>query len=275
MNWKSIKERHDLLSLLVAAIAVLLSQFPPVYQWFYSPDIEIGKSESFVLFPSVYTGLAISKYYSATNTGEEPGRVKNISLFFTDGEHNVLHKVSSQGYRLHGTGQFGQSQWEQFTELSLKPGENWSHLVSFNRRLKNFELDSLRYIQDEIQSEREEWKWKMEEQGWNLEKYDPDMPEFKISDELLEKLKLEVNKKISWLKEGEYILHEISYTDEKHEINSYSFEINKNHLVNFALSIDSYAYGLDSSLPSVIFELKGIEAKISKELQKVIDEYNN
>ncbi len=276
MNLKNIRERHDILTLLVAAVAVFLSQFPPVYQWFYSPEIEVRAEQSFFLFPEVGSGISVSKYYSATNVGEEPGRVKSVYLIFTDKNGKLLHEVRSQGYKLHGAGDFGRASWEPFTELSLKPGDNWSHLISFNRQLTNFELDEMRRVHNEFRYERIVWDDAMEAKGWDIRKFDANRPRprFEVSSERVANLRKKIIEQVSWLKVGNYILHEVSITSDSQLTHSYEFSIDDYHVSRFADSINGFSSGLDSNLPSVVFEMSQIDTELSSKLKEKIKKHN-
>ena len=105
------------LSLLIAAIAVLLSQFPPVYQWFHAPELEIKTGQAFSIAPNPYYGLSVSKYYSVTNIGEKHGRIKSIYLYIADMEGNILYETRGQSYRTRVVQQFNEARWEEFTEI--------------------------------------------------------------------------------------------------------------------------------------------------------------
>lgn len=277
MKLAESKNTQGRLSLLIATIAVLLSQFPPVYQWFYAPELEIKVGQSFSIIPNPYYGLSVSKYYSVTNIGEEYGRIKSIYLFIADMEENILYETRAQSYRANMVPQFGEVQWEEFTEVSLRPGENWSHLVAFFSRLKNSQFDDIREIQNEIEEERENWEYEMEKKGYDIDDFDPKMPEFQISNELAGELKAAIIEKIKWLDEGKYKLYEVSFTGNEPKVVGYSFTIHEYHITRFGRSLDTLSSAFDISrfLPHVIFELEldsDIVPKSIKERVKRINE---
>lgn len=277
MKLKSIKERHDLLSLLVAAIAVLLSQFPPVYEWFYAPEIEIKSEQAFGIVPNLYSGIQIAKHYSVTNVGEKTGRVKSLYLFIVDQDGTLLQEVRAQSFRLPIIDHLGQQPWEQFSELNLQPDTNWSHLVSFSHRIPNNEFDEIRLIMEEVNIEEELWEYEMEDQGYNLDNIEInlDAPTFKISPPLLTKLKNSIKNKVPWLKEGVFNLYEVSMTGESPIIKSYQFEIRNEHIKYLSRALDSYSEGLTPyNLPSIMFEINSLETIIPKSVLAKINKYS-
>lgn len=252
----SIK-KHERLSLLIATVAVLLSQFPPIHQWFHAPELEIKIIPSFAIAPNLSNGLAISKSYSATNVGEKPGRIKSLYLFIVNMEGNILHETKAATYRLNTLGSFNEPQWERFTEVSLQPGENWSHHVSFFSRLRNSQLGAIKIVQEMINEERYAWEYEMEEQGYNLNDLDSNMPEFTIPKELSEKLQNAIKKTIKWFKEGQYQLYEVSLTGSEPMVIGYRFTIKKAHITQFANSLDRLTNEIDyPRIPYVIFDIE-------------------
>lgn len=246
-----IKGNRDLLSLLVASIAVVLSQFPPAHQWFYDTELEFRLDPSFAIAPNPYSGLSFSRHYSITNVGEESGRIRALYVFIVDSEGTLLYEATAQRYRLHGVSQFGQSQWEQFSEINLGPGENWSHTVFFSRWLDNYDLSDVQEFQMRVEREEESWRFDMEEQGHDMEAFDA--PMFEMSGDLLDELKSFIREKTGWFGEGEYKIFDAFVTDDDDvRILGYEFSVRGLHMSRFALYIEGFSYGLDSNLASSI-----------------------
>ncbi|MEW8439706.1 MAG: hypothetical protein AB2689_16280 [Candidatus Thiodiazotropha taylori] len=264
MDFSSFKQKHDLLTLLVAFMAVVLSQFPPIYKLFYAPEIEIRKESSFFITPNVYQGLTLGINYSATNVGEEPGRIREVYLFITNDSDELLHAARANYFKSSKLDAFGAAQWEILSEIALMPGKNWSHLILFNREHANEELDDIRDIQDQVKEERREWEWDMEDKGYNINKDYLEMPEFKISKETLDALKKVIEKKVNWLKIGTHNLIIVSFTGEGANYTKYKFQIDEIDLKNFARSLGGYVTDIDgSSLESTRFGLEKGEYDIS------------
>lgn len=275
MTIADIKSKHDLLTLFVAVIAVLLSQFPPVYQWFYTPIFDIAENEAFVIKPDARSGLTVGKYFSVTNTGEEAGRIKSILLFITDSNDNLLYESKAKNFMHSKSGAYSKPLWENFTEINLKPNENWSHSVTYYKQLKSHELEDIHIIQNQVEHEREQWEEEMEDKGIDLRDYDAVIPEFKISKELLEKLKETVKNKLKWFAEGDYFLYEASVTNDGEKIKKYTFNINKRHLSTLAESLSNFEYGVvPNMIPNVIFDLNMTNHKTPKLIVENIRKYN-
>ena len=248
---KGIKKRKDLISLFIAAIAVVLSQLPPIYQMFYSPKLDKRKIVSIALTPNAYSGLSLGYQFSVTNDGKDAGRIKSIEAYIMDEANNQVFSSMAQAYRLTTLSNFNQVQWEQFAEIALQPAENWSHFLTFSKSLNNQDLQRIKEIQDEIEEERKYWEFDMEEEGWDMDSFNADMPVFKVSTRLHTKLK-----------------EEILSTGKKYDYFVYEFEIKEMHIDLFSKSLESFINGMDPfMLPNIIVNM---EYKNEKTKRKMI-----
>ncbi len=236
---------RGLLSLLVAVAAVLLSQFPPVYQWVASANLQIKITHFFVLSSDIFRAPSINKNYSVTNVGRAPGRVKSLHLFITNSSDEILYETSAQAYRLRSLGQFDGQKWEEFAEISLSPGRNWSHVVSFGRYLSSTALNDIHDVRWEVGEEREVWREEMESRGHDVDSLNYEGPSFDISKGLSEKLSSMVKQKIPWFQEGDYRLYEISLTSDRTKVMAYEFAIRKRHIRQFFESLDRRLDAID------------------------------
>lgn len=235
-----IKGNRDLLSLLVASIAVVLSQFPPAYQWFHDSELKFTLEPSFVISPNIYSGLSFSRHYSATNVGEEPGRIKTLYVFIVDPEGSLLYEAKAQQYRLQGV-----LQWVQFSEINLGPGENWSHLVLSVEQVDNRDLNAVQEFQMRIEREAEIWRSERNVFG---------APMFEMSRDLLGDLKSFIGEKTGWLKEGKYKVFDAFVTDDDDvRILGHEFAVSDLHVDQFVQQINGFSYGLNSNFPGVLF----------------------
>lgn len=263
------QRKHDMLSLLVATIAVLLSQVPPVYQWFHDPELELRIPSSFEITPSLQSGFSIMKQYSITNVGEKPARVTSMHLFISDTDGNLLYESSAARYRLHGAPELNLSvldTWEVFSEINLQPNENWTHKVSFEKSVSGAELDGVRDIQEKVDEERHEWELEMERAGINL--YSDDAPWFEASGELNEEIERGIRDEIAWLGEGEYRMH-AAFVDDDVQVETYAFTVRPYHLRRFASSLNSLSDGSGyDTFASISFD---IELNSEEMPQSVID----
>ena len=102
------------------------------------------------------------------------------------------------------------------------------------------------------------------------------MPEFQMSDELAEELKVAIIEKIRWLDEGKYKLYEVSFTGDESKVVGYSFTIHKYHITRFADSLDVMSNSYDTShlLPYVIFELELDSDTVPKSIKDRVKRIN-
>ena len=265
---------RNLLSLLIAAIAVLLSQFPPVYQWFETANLQIKIERKFVLSSDIFRAPSINKHYSVTNIGKAPGRIKSLRLFITSSNGDVLYETSAQAYRLRSLGPFDRHKWEEFSEIGLNPSRNWSHLVSFGRPLNNPALEEIQAIQSEINEKRDEWKYRMEDEGHRVDSLDYDGPDFVLPEKYSERLSAIAKKNIPWLQEGGYRLYEVTLSgDDGRKSMGYNFKIQKQHIRQFSRSLDRRLSSLDYGYtPFVVFEIYPNEEGLPKSVEKRLAE---
>ena len=262
---------RGLLSLLVAAIAVLLSQFPPVYQWFEAANMQVKVSHSFVISSGLFRAPSITKHFSVTNVGKAPGRIISLHLFITNRNEEILYESSAQAYRLRILGQFERQKWEEFSELSLHSDRTWSHLVSFGRQLSNAEIEDIQAIQFEVEEEREEWRHVMEEKGYDVDSIDYTGPTFDLPDTLSNNLSEAVKERIPWLQEGRYRLYEICATANGTKAMGYDFKIHKRQVRQFSRSLDRLLHDIDyGNLPNVRFRMQPSTATIPKAIEERI-----
>ena len=237
-----IKGNRDLLSLLVASIAVVLSQFPPAHQWFYGPELEFTHEPSFAISPNIYSGLSFSKRYSVTNVGEESERIKALYVFIVDPEGSLLYEARARQYseQLQGV-----LQWEQLSEIIIGPGENWSHFVLSSGQVDNRDFNAVQEFQMRIEREAEIWR---------LERNAFDAPMFEMSGDLLDDLKSFIGEKTDWLDEGEYKVFDAFVTDDDDvRILGYEFTVRELHVDRFVQQVNGFSYGLNSYFPGVVF----------------------
>ncbi len=131
-------------AVVVAAVAVLLSQLPPILQWFKKAklDIELYSKISIthkVGNPNLQLHLIIN------NIGGRKIRIKDISIELKrDGA--PLTTLPAQNYL--------QNQNDQstllFTTFSLKPTEEWEHIINFLNFFSRDDENEYRSIEEKM-----------------------------------------------------------------------------------------------------------------------------
>jgi hypothetical protein len=112
-------------SFVLASIAVILSQLPPVRLWFKPRRVEV-EVHSRLLVTHKVGNPNLGVYLGIRNTGGRELRVSSVAVSVSrDGRllstlpaQNFFETASSQNTSL-------------FVPFSLRPGDSWSHLVNF------------------------------------------------------------------------------------------------------------------------------------------------
>ncbi|MCP3713002.1 hypothetical protein M3I54_39975 [Paraburkholderia sp. CNPSo 3274] len=111
---------------LVALVALLLSQLPPVKLWFKRPKLDVECFDRIVLKHDVGAAGA-ELHLTLTNTGGGDVRIKKVTLTFTRGTER--RELDARGFFEKAA----DKQATLFTPFTLKPKESWGHNVNFFR----------------------------------------------------------------------------------------------------------------------------------------------
>lgn len=110
---------------IVALIALVLSQLPPVHLWFRPRRLEV-EVHSRIQVTHQIGNPNVSMYVAVRNTGGRDLRVRSMRLELTrDGIS--MGTYSAQNYFETPSSQ----QSVLFVPFSLKPGETWGHMTNF------------------------------------------------------------------------------------------------------------------------------------------------
>ena len=110
---------------VVAALALLLSQLPPVYLWFRPRRLEV-EVHSRIQTTHKVGNPNVGMFVSIRNTGGRELRIKSLRLLLT--RDNVeLVTISAQNYFENPSSQSP----VLFVPFSLKPGDTWAHGTNF------------------------------------------------------------------------------------------------------------------------------------------------
>jgi hypothetical protein len=112
-------------AVVVAAIAVVLSQLPPVHRWFRGARIDL-EAYSRILITHKVGNPNLQLHLILNNVGGRSVRVKNISIN-VDRDGKKIADLPSQNYFQNP----GDANTVLFTSFSLKPSEEWAHVVNF------------------------------------------------------------------------------------------------------------------------------------------------
>ena len=122
-------------AVVVAAIAVLLSQLPPIPAWFKKAKLEIE------LYSKIYITHKVGNpnlqlHLIINNIGGRKVRIKDISATI-ERDDNLVATLPAQNYLQNQT----DKSTLLFTTFSLKPTDEWAHIINllnfFNRDNEN------------------------------------------------------------------------------------------------------------------------------------------
>ena len=239
MKWSKIKQQHDLLSLAVAAFALLLSQFPPIYTLFHGPNFMLHPEVDLGLKPSITTGAELWKRVTITNSGEEIGLVKSATVLVVSEEGKDSIKLDLVACTDGQTGASGNSIWEPFKPFHISPNQTFSKMCVYrdNGNIRHFQDTQI--INSRISQEAERWENKLKLNGWASD--DASRPPFKSSNELHSALKTYMNRRSEWLTIGNYSFTEQIDTDHGTMTIDHKIEISKAVLKSFDDELDQLA----------------------------------
>jgi hypothetical protein len=122
-------------AVVVAAIAVFLSQLPPVLHWFKRAKLEIELYSKISITHKV-GNPNLQLHLRINNIGGRKIRVKNITASI-ERDGNLVATLPAQNYLQNQNSQ----NTLLFTTFSLKPAEEWAHIINllkfFNRNDEN------------------------------------------------------------------------------------------------------------------------------------------
>ncbi len=112
-------------AVVVALLAIVLSQLPPVLSWFRRPKIEIEPYSKIAITHKV-GNPNLQIHLIVNNTGGRQVRIKDISVRLRRDGIETAH-LPAQNFLQHQT----DKNTLLFTAFSLKPGEEWAHITNF------------------------------------------------------------------------------------------------------------------------------------------------
>lgn len=109
---------------VVATIAVVLSQLPPLYSVLRRAKLAV-EAYRYIALTHTAGNPNVQLHLILTNAGGGEVKVTNISLRFQRGDKNF--SVSAKNYLAHPN----DTQAVMFTSQKLKPDQEWAHVVNF------------------------------------------------------------------------------------------------------------------------------------------------
>jgi hypothetical protein len=234
------KPTLDVISIIIAAVAVLLSQFPPVHTWWDKAEFEIKDVNELFVQASSTKGTAVGKQVALTNVGQEIGRIFDIELIVTSKDFDIIQRLKAKRYK-EPSANFREA-WVTYTELAIEKGEHWSKFVVFEGEISPTNFSQTQELSKIEAKERSLWEDEMRSLGVDLSFGNRSKPTYSMSESLFEKVKTHIQGMLKFIKSGEYKLVQALYTDEGIIMTVYRFDITSEHISIFDRSLWAFKY---------------------------------
>ena len=241
-----IKNLTVWLSLGLAMIAVVLSQFPPIPSYFALPKLNLTAHRN--LQVRHYLGdLVLTPFLQISNSGNAQGTFAKIELVLTKQDSPSFRKklLAQFHYLMPTTVAINQTPTRiPFGQVSVSPGETWQTYIDFfeppntawQLRAKNIQARVGGEIQNKLA---------------NRPLSDSGLVE--ISNKLFDEIKILTKERLSSVEIGEYRLYLKIFGDSNSEPavqKCYSFTVFEGHLGQFDAITERYRFGAGITFPS-------------------------
>ncbi len=234
-------------AVVVAAIAVLLSQLPPVHVWFKKAKLEIELYSKISITHKV-GNPNLQLHLLINNIGGRKIRIKDIAASIeTDG--NLVTTLPAQDYL--------QNQNDKstllFTTFSLKPAEEWAHILNMLNYFNRDDENQYRALEARMLVDFREKKAALAEE--------PKTP-IEIDEALVQPFYDFFNRHFIW-NAGEFQI-KVSVTTDQEKVNiskTYRFTVFESHTDQLKAITEQFKYGAgiwwDPNIPvRVILDIK-------------------
>ncbi|CEK09636.1 hypothetical protein [Legionella hackeliae] len=233
-------------TVLVSAIAVILSQLPPVRLWFKKAKLDIGMYSKISITHKV-GNPNLQIHLIVNNIGGRKVRVKGITASITK-YSELIATLPAQNYLENQNGQ----NTLLFTPFSLNPSEEWAHIINLLNFFNRENEQEYRRLEARMLANYRSKKGTPNSESQDL---------IEIDENLVQPFHSFFDKHFIW-RTGEYQLTVNINTDhEKTNISKkYRFTIFESHTDQLKEITDKYKFGdgiwWSSGLASVILDIK-------------------
>jgi len=263
-------KKVELLSLVVAVVAVALSQFKPLYEYFTSPEFEIEINQNLQM-THLYGKIFLHPHFSISNTGDAPGKLNDVKFFvLSKGSDTFKEVLTAKAYfaNAESIGIDSQPTPHPFSNVTIMPDIDWAHYLGVDRKRPN--------VEDEL--EIAEIHRRYVEEFESVDLYENRSTQ--VSDALFQRTESYSNENLKHFSEGTYYLLMSIWTEgEDNATHNYLYEFNirKQDVTLFEYLVSRYKYGEGIVKPFLgqyhaTVELKKIEEKPI--LKNVLDKFD-
>jgi hypothetical protein len=245
----SFERKLATLSLVISLLAVVLSQFHPLYTFLDKPKLA-GAVNPEIMVTHSWGGISLNLYLRLANTGRATGTVNRVEMF--------LEKAEPTSYRKRLP-----VNWYVSTPATLAPGETQTQLpfgphdIAPDGRWENFVIafepfakDQQNHITNLVQEMQKQLNAQMHAPHPDKTLY-PAEP-FHVDDKLFDEISRFVHKNLAGFGLGEYNLL-VMFWDDKSEkpfsVSCYSFSVFEADVQSMENVVDQYRTGNGIILP--------------------------
>ena len=234
-------------AVVVAATAIILSQLPPILLWFKRAKLELELySKIYITHKAGNPNLQF--HLIINNIGGRKIRIKNITASI-ERDGNLISTLPAQNYLQNQNSK----NTLLFTTFSLKPTEEWAHIINLLNYFNRDDENQYRRLEAEMLTDFRVKKAELAEESKKL---------IEVEDDLVQPFHDFFNRHFTW-NSGEYQLTVNVNTDqEKANISkTYRFTVFESHTDQLKAITEHFKYGggiwWDPNIPtSVILEIK-------------------
>lgn len=144
----SLREsKKDWMATSIAIIAIILSQFRPLYQYFETANLDCFIPEDFIFVDHYYGMPYFQAFVQMKNTGKITGTVSKFVVYITREDKNIKPiTIKPTSYIVQPERQGDRAKVMPFGEITLSPGQIWENVVIIRNSLPR----EAEYIKREI-----------------------------------------------------------------------------------------------------------------------------
>lgn len=238
---------------IISCVALILSQFKPVYTYFQNPEIEVNLGKNLSISHSLGS-INFMSFMQIINSGEIEGQVNRIESFIISKDGSYKISLPAFSYFLNPTTTSRDQTVNQlpFAPTIIKSGDAWSYNVNFFNQRTDESCSKVNTLYSMAIAD--------------LQKNTDSVTKSpKMSTSLFNQLKSCVSGSLPKFNPGEYLLMIVLYdTDSQDDLivkKLYSFSLSKSNITIFNKITDDYQEGYGIIYPpqsGVVVELRNI-----------------
>ena len=241
MNEKKLETLIEILPVIIAALALILSQFPPIHEIFSDPKVKINTTYDLKISNEL-GNIAFQKKYSITNFGDKGDHIRIIDLYLIS-EHidKIVKKFTARDRVFRDNNPMNPQGIvkEEFNAFTLSPFYTYEIPLLFYEDLMGKQL---------LEHQKLQTKYQLEHKNYmdNTFSMDPEeAPDFKPSEQLQTEMLAFFIKRMEWFKKGKYYIAIETIGQETNIMEYFSLIIDVADISLLKNNLESYRLGID------------------------------